>query len=184
MCFKYCYLVDNHKVPRTDAVVPNEHYCHHFDTDQGPYHKGMVGQIWLAYRLLWTSDVILSETAVALDQGVRPFSVKISGLVMCSFTFNPALHQNSKVFSYNLALPLIYWSSLWFTVGQKQNLPLTIDPIENTDKKSQNCMPEGLCMKPWTELNLKLFASIPRPSSWCCNTEVILGIQVSDVTYY
>ena len=31
---------------------------------------------------------------------------------MCSFTFNPAFHQNSKVFSYNLALPLIYWSSL------------------------------------------------------------------------
>ena len=27
---------------------------------------------------------------------------------MCSFTFNPAFHQNSKVFSYNLALPLIY----------------------------------------------------------------------------
>ena len=37
---------------------------------------------------------------------------------MCSVTFNPAFHQNSKVFSYNLALPLIYWSSLWFTGGQ------------------------------------------------------------------
>ena len=38
---------------------------------------------------------------------------------MCSFTFNPAFHQNSKVFSYNfgppsdlLVLPLIYcWPS-------------------------------------------------------------------------
>ena len=26
---------------------------------------------------------------------------------MCSFTLNPAFHQNSKIFSYNLALPLI-----------------------------------------------------------------------------
>ena len=29
---------------------------------------------------------------------------------MCSFTLNPAFHQNSKIFSYNLALPLIYCS--------------------------------------------------------------------------
>ena len=77
---------------------------------------------------------------------------------MCSFTFNPAFHQNSKVFSYNLALPLIYcqgvrpfsvkisglvcivshlillstktaryliiiWPSLWFTVGQHNHRP-------------------------------------------------------------
>ena len=61
---------------------------------------------------------------------------------MCSFTFNPAFHQNSKVFSYNLALPLIYWSSLW----QKQNWPLTIEPIENTDKKSQNCLCQRVCV--------------------------------------
>ena len=82
----------------------------------------------------------------ALVQGVRPFSVKISGHVcvashlillftetarylvliwpslwrreaflsqnirtcMCSFTYNPAFHRHSKVFSYNLARPLIY----------------------------------------------------------------------------
>ena len=62
---------------------------------------------------------------------------------MCSFTFNPAFHQNSKVFSYNLALPLI----LLLANTEKQNWPLTIDPTENTDKKSQNWeMPEGLCM--------------------------------------
>ena len=32
---------------------------------------------------------------------------------MCSFTFNSAFHQNSKVFSHNLALPLIYcWPNM------------------------------------------------------------------------
>ena len=36
-----------------------------------------------------------------------------------SFTFNPAFHQNSKVFSYNLAFPLICWPSLWFTVKSR-----------------------------------------------------------------
>ena len=44
----------------------------------------------------------------------------------CSFTLNPVFNQNSKIFGYNLALPLIY---CWL---------LTIDPIENTGKKSQN----------------------------------------------
>ena len=41
-------------------------------------------------------------------------------------------------------------------------------------------MPEGLCIKPWADLNLKLFASIDPHH----DAEVILGIQVSDVTYY
>ena len=57
---------------------------------------------------------------LALVQGVRPFSVNNNGqnirTCMCSFTFNPAFHQNSKIFSYNLlALPLIY---CWPTVDQ------------------------------------------------------------------
>ena len=56
---------------------------------------------------------------------------------LCSFTFNPAFHQNSKVFSYNLALPLIYCWPNW---------PLTIEPIENTDKKSQNCLCQRVCV--------------------------------------
>ena len=37
---------------------------------------------------------------LALVQGVRPFSVKISGFVCVVSQFNPAFHQNSKVFSY------------------------------------------------------------------------------------
>ena len=45
-------------------------------------------------------------------------------------------------------------------------------------------MPESLCIKPWADLNLKLFASIDPHHDAVLNTEVLLGIQVSDVTYY
>ena len=119
-----------------------------------------------------------SGLRIALVQGVRPFSVKISGLV-CVVSHLILLSTTTARYS------VIIWPSLWFTVGQhKQHWPLTIDPIENTDKKSQNWeMPEGLCMDlglVWTWSCLQA----SRPSSWCCNTEVILGIQVSDVTYY
>ena len=52
----------------------------------------------------------------SLGSGREAFLSQNISTCMCSFTFNPAFHQNSKVFSYNLALPLIYWFSLWFTV--------------------------------------------------------------------
>ena len=44
-------------------------------------------------------------------------------------------------------------------------------------------MPEGFVYGPWANLNLKLFASID-PHHDAVFTEVILGIQVSGVTYY
>ena len=79
-------------------------------------------------------------TRLALGSRREAFLSQNIRTCICSFTLNPAFHQNSKIFSYNLALPLIY---CW----PKQHWPLTIDPIENTDKKSQNWeMPEGLCM--------------------------------------
>ena len=83
---------------------------------------------------------------------------------------------------------VIIWPSLWFTgpasdlLCEKQNWPLTIEPIENTDKKSQNCS-RGFVYKTFGWFELEAVCK-HRPSSWCCNTEVILGIQVSDVTYY
>ena len=111
---------------------------------------------------------------VALVQGVGPFSVKIGlhiRICMCSFTLNSAFHQNSKIFSYNLALPLIY---CWPTTA------LTTD--HRPYRKHWQEMPEGLCMDlGWFELEA---LCKHRSSSWCCYAEVILGIQVSVVTYY
>ena len=43
-------------------------------------------------------------------------------------------------------------------------------------------MPEGLCMELWADLNLKLFASID-PHHDAVILKLLLGIQVSDVTY-
>ena len=88
-------------------------------------------KIWSCRKILtsfvalrYLISTCLVNILLALVQGVRPFSVKISGLVcVASFTFNPAFHQNSKVFSYNLALPLIYWSSLWFTKSRTDHWP-------------------------------------------------------------
>ena len=74
---------------------------------------------------LWTCVLVLG---VALVQGVRPFSVKISGLVCVVSHF---ILVSTKTARYSV----IIWPSLWFTVGQ--HWPLTIDPIGNTDKKSQ-----------------------------------------------
>ena len=104
----------------------------------------------------WTSS-LGSRREAFLSQNIR--------ICMCSFP---------KTARYSV----IIWPSLW-----KQHWPLTIDAIENTDKKSPNWeMPEGLCMDlGWFELEA---VCKQRVSSWCCNTEVILGIQVSVVTYY
>ena len=101
---------------------------------------------------------------VALVQGVRPFAVKISVLV-CVVSHSILLSTKTARYSVhdNLALPLIYWSSLWFTVGQHRKAELTTDHIayrKHWQEISELFMPEGLCIKPWADLNLKLFASI------------------------
>ena len=85
------------------------------------------GKLCLPYRLHgWIvssaiaqgSCILSSVNRYSLGSRREAFLSQNISTCMCSFTFNPAFHQNSKVFSYNLALPLIYWSSLWFTVGQ------------------------------------------------------------------
>ena len=97
-------------------------------------------------------------------QGLRPFLVKILGLVC-------VVSHNSKIFSYNLALPLIYcWPALRPYRKHWQEISEFINA-------------RGFVYGPWAGLNLKAVCK-HRPSSWCCNTEVKLGIQVSDVTYY
>ena len=67
------------------------------------------------------TNFVLFCTWFSLGSRREAFLSQNISTCLCSFTFNPAFHQNSKVFSYNLALPLIYWSSLWFT--EKQNWP-------------------------------------------------------------
>ena len=55
------------------------------------------------------SSIVLNGTYVAsLGSRREAFLSQNISTCMCSFTLNPAFHQNSKVFSYNLALPLIY----------------------------------------------------------------------------
>ena len=97
---------------------------------------------------------------VALVQGVRPFSVKISGLVCVVSHLILLSTKNSKVFSCNfgppsdlLVLPLIYcWPKAELTTDHRPYR-------KHWQEMSELFMPKGLCMKPWANLNLKLFAS-------------------------
>ena len=59
-----------------------------------------VEHFYANWTLITQDDSLGSRREAFLSQNIRT--------CMCSFTFNPAFHQNSKVFSYNLALPLIY----------------------------------------------------------------------------
>ena len=90
---------------------------------------------------------------VALVQGVRPFSVKISGLV-CVVSYLILLSTTTARYS------VIIWPSLWFTVGQTA---LTTDhrPYrKHWQEISELKMPEGLCMDLGLIWTWKLFASI------------------------
>ena len=85
-------------------------------------------------------------------------SVKISGLVC---VVSHLILLSTKTAGYSV----IIWPSLWFT-GPPSDLllaELTTDhrPYrKHWQEISELFMPEGLCMKPWADLNLKLFASI------------------------
>ena len=73
---------------------------------------GRGGQISKILRFLpKILDFYLRQTS-SLGSRREAFLSQNISTCLCSFTFNPAFHQNSKVFSYNLALPLIFWSSL------------------------------------------------------------------------
>ena len=115
---------------------------------------------------------------IALDQGMRPFSVKISGLVC---VVSHLILLSTKTARYSV----IIWPSLWFTV--KAELTTDHRPYRKHWQEISELHARGFVYETldWFELEVVCKHTYKcRPSSWCCNTEVILGIQVSDVTYY
>ena len=94
------------------------------------------------------------------SEGVRPFSVKISVLVR---VVSHSILLSTETARYSV----IIWPSLWFT-GPPSDLLLAKAEL-TTDHRayrkhwqeiSELFMPEGLCIRPWADMNLKLFASI------------------------
>ena len=70
-------------------------------TDGESWPNDLVEKVNRGENLRWVGSSSLgSRRETFLTQNIRT--------CMCSFTLNPAFHHNSKIFSYNLALPLIY----------------------------------------------------------------------------
>ena len=62
----------------------------------------------LLLGLTLQEEIIKRTSSFSLGSRHEAFLSQNIRTCMCSITFNPAFHQNSKVFKYNLALPLIY----------------------------------------------------------------------------
>ena len=157
--WRYCYQ-------QSDSYVNTMEDLHMSLWTNYPHYGGV--SVWDQYMYVSSDEgnslgsrreAFLSQsTDILTEKGVRPFSVKISVLV-CVVSHSILLSTKTARYS------VIIWPSLWFTSPPSDWLKAELTTDHRAYRKhwqeiSELLMPEGLCIKPWADLNLKLFASI------------------------
>ena len=139
------------------AVEINFHAAWSLSSDKNTMYMYLL--IKLTHNFFVFSAILTSlgsRREAFLSQNIRTY------MGTCSFTLNPAFHQNSKIFSYNLALPLIYCST-------------DHRPYRKHWQEIEKCQRVCIWTLGWFELEA---VCKHRPSSWCLGADPRM-VQIS-----